>query len=45
MFLALLALLAGVGWGLEALARMHNGGMILLIILGFLAVELAPSWC
>jgi len=43
MFLALLALLAGVGWGLEALARMHNGGMILLIILRFLAVELAAE--
>jgi hypothetical protein len=43
MFLVLIALLAGVGWGLEALARIHNGGMILLIILGLLAVELAAE--
>src|ERR1700758_4615095 len=43
MFLVLMALLAGVGWGLEALAHVPNGGMILLIILGFLAVELAAE--
>jgi hypothetical protein len=43
MMLGLCLLLAVVGWGLNALSQMRNGGMILFIILAVLAVELAAE--
>jgi hypothetical protein len=43
MMLGLLLLVAGVGWGLDALAQMRDGATILLIILAVLAVELAAE--
>src|SRR5271163_3859443 len=43
MILGLMALVGVVGWGLSALMQMHNGGMILFIILAVLGVELAAE--
>jgi hypothetical protein len=43
MMLGVMLLVAGLGWGLNALAQMRNGATILLIILGVLAVELAAE--